>query len=226
METGYLLAFTTGLLGGFGHCIGMCGPLVASYTLADRSRGDRPLIKRLAPHLLYNMGRVTTYGLIGAVMGLSGSFVNVAGSLAGVQNVVSLVAGAIMIIMGLSISGINGNTAWIEKHNGAVLRMALCMRGSSPTFRYYPLGLLLGLLPCGLSYSVFIASAGTGGPLQGLWTALLFGLGTLPALLFFGTFMTALSTSLRGTIYRAGGALVIIMGIYFLFRGIKLYADL
>jgi len=227
METGYVLAFTTGILGGFGHCIGMCGPLVASYTLADRSSGARPLLKRLAPHLLYNMGRVTTYGLIGAVMGLSGSFVNVAGSLVGVQNVVAVIAGAMMIIMGLSISGIGGgNTAWIEKHNAAVLRTALRMRGSSPTFRYYPLGLLLGLLPCGLSYSVFIASAGTGGPLQGFLTALAFGLGTLPALLFFGTLMAALSASLRGTIYRAGGALVIIMGIYFLFRGIRLYADL
>jgi sulfite exporter TauE/SafE len=82
------------------------------------------------------------------------------------------------------------------------------------------------LLPCGLSYTVFIASAGTGGLLPGMVTTLLFGLGTLPALLLFGTILSSISASLRGRIYRASGGVVIIMGIYFLFRGIRIYAGL
>ena len=226
MEPGYLLAFTTGILGGFGHCIGMCGPLVASYTLAVPAQGARPVVATISSHLLYNLGRITTYGLIGAVMGLSGTFVNVAGRLAGSQNIVAVAAGVMMILMGLDIAGIRGGTSWIERHNSSVLRLAQRAGASQSWLRYYPLGLILGLLPCGLSYTVFIASAGTGGLFPGMVTALLFGLGTLPALLLFGTVISSLSASLRGAIYRASGIVVIFMGIYFLFRGIRTYAGL
>jgi sulfite exporter TauE/SafE len=225
METGYLLALTTGIVGGFGHCIGMCGPLVASYALAAPA-GPRPLSARLTPHLLYNMGRITTYGLVGGFMGLSGSFVNLAGRLAGIQNAVAVIAGFLMIVMGASIAGLLGPTAWIEKHNISVLRSARRIIESPSSFRFYSLGLILGLLPCGLSYTVFIASAGTAGMLSGAATALLFGLGTLPALLLFGSLFSVLTPSLRGRLYRAGGMLVIVMGIYYLVRGMKLYAGL
>lgn len=226
MGPDYLLAFTTGLLGGFGHCIGMCGPLVASYTLAGAPRGAVSFFSPLAPHLLYNLGRITTYALIGAFMGLSGSFVNTAGRLAGLQNVVAVAAGLIMIFMGLGITGIFGNTAWLEVHNLPVLLLAQRIRASSSPFRYYPLGAVLGLLPCGLSYTVFIASAGTGNAAAGMLTALLFGAGTLPALLFFGTAMSTLGAALRGRIYRAGGAAVIVMGVYFVLKGLRLYAGM
>jgi len=91
---------------------------------------------------------------------------------------------------------------------------------------FYPLGLLLGLLPCGLSSAVFIASAGTGSMVPGMLTALLFGLGTLPALLLFGTLLSSMSALLRSRIYRASGVLVIIMGIYYVIRGVRLYAGL
>ena len=225
MEPGYFLALTTGILGSFGHCLGMCGPIVASYTLSGSS-GSRPWSERLVPHLLYHGGRITMYAFIGALMGLSGSFVNVATSISGLQNTVAVLAGIAMVIMGLSITGIAGKTAWLESHNIVVLRYAKQVMSARSLLRYYPLGLLLGLLPCGLSYTIFIAAAGTGGLLPGMTTALLFGIGTLPALLLFGTALSYFSASLRSTIYRAGGALVIIMGIYFIFRGIKLYADL
>jgi sulfite exporter TauE/SafE len=226
MTTGYYLALTAGFLGGFGHCIGMCGPLVASFTLAGPSHAARPVVRSLSPHLLYNMGRITTYGIIGGIMGLSGSFVNVAGRIAGIQNAVAVIAGAMMVFMGMSIAGLAGNTSWIEKHNVPIIRSARRILASSSPLRYYPLGLLLGLLPCGLSYTVFIASAGTGGLLSGVATSVLFGIGTLPALVFFGAFIAALSSSLRGIIYRASGLLVIVMGVYFIVRGIRLYAGL
>jgi sulfite exporter TauE/SafE len=226
METGYILAFTTGVLGGFGHCLGMCGPLVASYSLSAPNAVERPSYSSLAPHLLYNTGRITIYGIIGGIMGLSGSFVNVAGRFAGIQNVVAVIAGIMMIFMGLNIAGLLSHLGWIEKHNSSVLRLAKVLRASSSPLRYYPLGLLLGLLPCGLSYTVFIASAGAGGILPGMLTALSFGLGTLPALLLFGSLISFAGASLRGRLYQASGALVVIMGIYFLFRGMSFYADL
>ena len=225
MGTGYLLAFMTGIIGGFGHCIGMCGPLVASYAMAGAAP-SRSLITRMVPHALYNTGRITTYALIGGIMGLSGSFINVAGRLADIQNIVAILAGVMMIMMGLSITGLIGTTAWIEKRNFSVLRAAQRITSSTSWARFYPLGITLGLLPCGLSYTIFIAAAGTGGLVPGMVTALLFGLGTLPALFTFGVAISSLGSSLRGMIYRAGGALVIIMGIYYLYRGISLYAPM
>ena len=226
MESGYVLALFTGLLGGFGHCIGMCGPLVASYTLATPAIGAQPMVNRVSPHVLYNLGRITTYAAIGGIMGLSGSFVNVAGRLAGIQNIIAMAAGGLMIVMGLNIAGLRGSTAWIEKHNFPVLRAARKVLGSTSIFRYYALGLVLGLLPCGLSYTVFIASAGAGGLLPGMLTSLFFGLGTLPAILLFGAVITFLSPALRGGIYRTGGVLVIIMGVYYMYRGLRIYVDL
>src|SRR6266540_6828598 len=139
MET-YLLAFTTGVLGGFGHCLGMCGPLVASYSLSATPSVARAAHSNLTSHLLYNTGRITTYGLMGGIMGLTGSFVNVAGRLAGIQNVVAVIAGIMMLFMGLSIAGLVGHLRWIEKHNFPVLRLARALRASSSPLRYYPLG--------------------------------------------------------------------------------------
>lgn len=223
MDAAYIMAFTTGILGGFGHCIGMCGPLVASYTLADRTTAGS--VSALGPHLLYNTGRILTYTFMGGVMGLTGSFVNVAAGLAGIQNAIAVAAGVMMIIMGMNISGIWGSTRWIEKNNLRVLLSAQRVRTSKFRLRFLLLGLVLGFLPCGLSYTIFIAAAATGSPLSGMVTSLLFGLGTLPALVIFGALVSALSSGIRTRIYRAGGVLVIVMGIYFLYKGIKLYAS-
>ncbi len=223
METGYIMAFMTGIIGGFGHCIGMCGPLVASYTMTGSRQFPSP-VSRMIPHVLYNTGRITTYMLIGGLMGLSGSFINIAGRLAHAQNAVAILAGIMMILMGLSIMGMIGTASWLEKHNVSVIRIAAGITASASPFRFYPLGLTLGLLPCGLSYTIFIAAAATGSLLSGMATALLFGIGTLPALLIFGALISALGASLRGRIYRAGGALIMLMGIYYLYRGISLYA--
>lgn len=223
MSTGYILAFTTGLLGGFGHCIGMCGPLVASYTLHDKDSLSR--FHALFPHLLYNAGRITTYVFIGALMGISGSFVNTAGKLSGIQNTVGILAGAFMIVMGLGIMGVFKKIRAMEMHNGLILRMMKNVREGSSPWRYFPLGLLLGFLPCGLSYSAFIGAAATGSMPSAMFFVLCFGLGTIPALLLFGLVMTYLSARIRGWIYRTSGVVVIITGIYFLARGLVSHAQ-
>jgi sulfite exporter TauE/SafE len=62
----YLLAFMTGLTGGVSHCVGMCGPIVASYSVAAGRPG-------FLPHLLYGAGRITTYAFLGGTLGLAGS---------------------------------------------------------------------------------------------------------------------------------------------------------
>lgn len=222
----YYLALTTGLFGGFGHCIGMCGPLVASYSLKSPSAAAVTRTSAWLTHVCYNAGRIATYMIIGAVMGLTGSFVNVAGKLAGLQNIVAVAAGIAMVAFGLSITGLWRGTAWIERRSSTVLRFAHRLLASTSRLRTYLLGMVLGLLPCGLSYTIFLAAAGTGSAAAGMMTALCFGIGTVPALLSFGAVISTLNTGLRIRIYRLGGVMVIIMGAVFIFRGLRDYAHL
>lgn len=210
--------FGSGFLGGFGHCIGMCGPLVASYALyAQSTDGQRIAV---LPHILYNIGRITTYSFVGAFMGFTGSFVNAAGGIAGLQNFAATTAGIIMVIMGLGVFGIFKGMNFIEKHNGTVIKAIRMVLESESIWRYYPLGILLGFLPCGLSYSAFIAAACTSDLLQGMALSVCFGLGTVPALLLFGLVVKRMSALFRERMYKAGGIMITLIGLYFIWRSI------
>lgn len=211
------LALTTGFLGGFGHCMGMCGPLIGT-TVLDASR--RTASQKAGAQILYHMGRLSTYAWLGAFFGWTGSFVNLAGNMVGLQNVVALVAGSIMILRGLEVLGL---FRWqliqaLEGRISFLLHGVRVVQTVDSIWRYYLLGLFLGLLPCGLSYSAFLAAAGTGSAPGGFLFALAFGVGTLPALLALGFLLGAISLRLRGWLYRAGGASLILLGGYFLFR--------
>jgi sulfite exporter TauE/SafE len=219
METGYIVAFITGFLGGFGHCIGMCGPIVASCTFHDNSSSQTG---GLLPHILYNTGRITTYMFVGALMGLTGSFVNVAGGMSGLQNIVALIAGLFMIVMGLNITGFIGTSSWFESHSSPMLKAGKELLYEKSVWRYLPLGALFGFLPCGLSYTAFIAAAGTGSLLSGMLLLLFFGLGTAPALLLFGVAASYITTKVRGVLYKSAGVIVVVMGGLFLYRGLKI----
>jgi len=227
---GLLFAFSTGLLGGFGHCLGMCGPLVGAFGLT--APPGTPALRVLRSQLVYHLGRVTTYSLIGAAMGLTGSFVNLAGRLAGFQDAVAVLAGTLMVALGLGAAGAAGWLTAVEgKVAGRVLRAVRGIagghgEGDEGAGRAYPLGLVLGFLPCGLSYSAFVGSAATGGMVPGLLFALAFGLGTLPALLAAGWAASRLGARARGLLYRAGGLLVALLGALFVMRGLHLHAAL
>jgi sulfite exporter TauE/SafE len=229
MTAGVLAALATGLLGGFGHCLGMCGPIAGAVGVAagHGAPGGSAARRALAVQLAYNAGRVTTYGFVGFAMGLTGSFVNTAARLAGFQDAVSLVAGALMILLGLGALGVAGFARRLEQRLSArVFRVARAVLAGGGAARSYPLGLLLGFLPCGLSYSAFMAAAATGHPASGLAVALAFGAGTAPALVVAGVAAGALGPRLRGALYRAGGALVVALGAGFVLRGLGFHVAL
>ena len=98
-ETLFLLYLSTGFTIGFGHCIGMCGPIVVSLSLSLKERSV------LVPHLLYNGGRITTYGLLGGVMGATPSFTRVVTSIASLQKGVMILTGMLIVVMGLAMAG-------------------------------------------------------------------------------------------------------------------------
>ncbi len=217
MSSAVAIAFVTGLLGSFGHCAAMCGPLVGSLALAAGPRGVR---RSLAGQLAYHAGRITMYGAVGAVMGLTGSFVNVAGRLAGVQHAIGIAAGVLMILLGAGVAGLS--TALRRLEARASLKVIALVRGlleGGGPGRLYPTGLALGLLPCGLSWTVFLGAAGTGSLPEGLLLALAFGIGTTPALLVVGLAGGLVGRRARGILVRAGGVLVALLGVLFVLRG-------
>lgn len=220
MEAGYLAAFTTGLIGGFGHCAGMCGPIIISCTLQDTSS----LVNRLISGALYNTGRIATYMFIGALTGLMGSFVNIAGKIAGFRHAVALMAGLFMILLGLNMCGLLKKTAWPEGRSGVLARAGASIVMEKSRWKYFPLGALFGFVPCGLSYSIFVASAGTGGFLPGMLVSLFFGLGTLPSLMLVNAAAAYMGGRLRGMLYKIAGGMVIIAGILFFIKGMQRYA--
>jgi uncharacterized protein len=211
------MAFATGLLGSFGHCVGMCGPLVGSLALAAGPLGAR---RAVLGQLAYHAGRVTTYAALGAAMGLTGSFLNVAGRLAGLQQAVAVLAGALMILLGLGAAGLSAALKRVEARASArVVALVRSLLDGGGAGRLYPTGLALGLLPCGLSWTAFLGAAGTGSVAEGFLLALAFGLGTVPALLAVGAAGAALGARGRGRLARAGGVLVALLGVLFVLRG-------
>ena len=199
------------------HCAAMCGPLVGSLALAAAPLGAR---RSLAGQLAYHAGRLTTYALLGGVLGASGAAVNLAGRLAGLQDAVAIGAGVLLVLVGLSAAGLSTRLRLLEARlSGRLSRLVRALLEGGGPGRLYPVGLALGLLPCGASWTAFLAAAGAGSLPGGLLLALAFGAGTLPALTLVGAAATAAGVRLRGALFRLGGVLVMLLGVAFLLRG-------
>lgn len=225
-ESVYPLLFVSGLLGGFGHCTGMCGPVVGAFSLC---LGER---RQLPPHLLYHLGRVTTYSLIGGAAGLAGSFLGLAAGIGRFQNAVAIGAGLLVVLAGLALGG------WLPRLRlpsgaddppGLMGRIARFARESGGPGVFYPLGLILGFLPCGLVYAALLTAARAGmeadGPasgfLRGFLAMALFGAGTIPSLLLVGKAIGFLGLRMRKNLYRASAAMVVFAGAVFLVRAFR-----
>jgi sulfite exporter TauE/SafE len=221
----YLIFLTTGFTVGFGHCIGMCGPIVVSLSL--NLKGKNLFI----PHLLYNMGRVITYTILGGVMGATGSFTIVAAHIAGIQRGVLIFAGIIIIVMALGMSGwIPLGRVFGDYYNldGLIPKSFKKLSQIKSTATYFPIGLLLGLLPCGPVYTALLAAAGAGmdaggvlvGIIKGMAVMISFGIGTVPALFLVAKLVDMGWLKKREIIYRIGTVLMIFIGLYFIANGI------
>jgi sulfite exporter TauE/SafE len=225
-ETLYLLYLSTGFTVGFGHCIGMCGPLVASFSLNLKEKSI------LVPQLLYHLGRITTYAILGGVVAAAGAFTMVAAHIERVQKGVMVFAGTLIVLMGFAMAGwlpvarIFGDQTspgrWISRGFGKLLKI-------KSTIVYLPLGLLLGLLPCGPVYTALLGAARTGmeapaiyhGVFAGMGLMTAFGLGTVPALFLVAKLADMGWLKSRDIIYKVGAVLIILVGIFFIIKAIR-----
>ena len=215
------MAFLTGLLGS-GHCIGMCGGLVAALSLSETGKQGGILFQ-----LLYNIGRITTYSGIGWLVGWLGSAFAYADTLAGFTRTLLIGSDIFVIIMGLGSAGLFAflkvNVMQLE-FPGPVLkitRMVAKLKKLPPALAAVPLGLIMGFLPCGFLYAMIIAAGQSAGSTNGALMMLFFGLGTLPALFLFGSTAHWLTAKMRAIMLRWAGFMVALIGAYNLYRHLR-----
>jgi len=200
--------FLVGLLGGV-HCVGMCGGIVTALTV--KMPGDR---MRWSLHLAYHAGRITTYAFAGALAGGLGSAALLLNGFLPAQIVLYIVAQLMLVALGLYLLGVSRYLDVFERA-GRVLwrRLQPLAAGLFPVRSLpgaYSVGLLWGLLPCGLVYSVLVTALVAGSAANGALVMLAFGAGTLPSLLAVGTLLPALQRLRRAQLVRqaAGGAII------------------
>lgn len=221
----FSIIFGLGLVSSL-HCIQMCGPVVVSFSL---SLSHRKASQQAFAHLAYNVGRVVTYGLLGAVAGLTGQVFDLAGKLAGVENIVAIVAGALMILAGLLMLDLLPHR-FLKRFDpllyASQFLKPLGKRISSPTIASkFALGLMLGFLPCGLIYAALLKAMATGTALAGSLTMMAFGLGTTGALFALGVVSSAFSLKLArlnasGWGSRLTAISVALLGAVLIWRGV------
>jgi sulfite exporter TauE/SafE len=204
---------TLGLLGGFAHCVGMCAPF--AMIVSRRYTPPAGYHAAMGAHAWYTMGRIATYAALGALAATLGSALDVAGAMLGFQRVAAVVAGGALIVWALV--NLSDRYPRLQTGGGWFAFVAGRLRGRVPA---HPLaiGLFLGLLPCGLLYSALIAAVARGGPLDGAVALALFGLGTAPALLGV-SLADQLLTRHRAVVGRLSQVFVLVMGVWFLWRG-------
>ena len=218
------LLFGTGVAMSLGHCIGMCGPLVTAFAMAQRDDGSRRL-SVAAPLAVYQLGRVVTYAAIGAGLGINGAPASLAGSPLAMMGVLSGVAGALMLVAGASLLGWLPLQRWLEaapfaRRAGEAIGRLLRARGWSSRFL---LGIANGFLPCGPVAAAAIAAAAMGTPAKGALAMAAFGAGTAPALIVLGVGAGALPVTVRTRLYRAGAVLVLALGTQLVLRALHAF---
>lgn len=205
-------ALVMGLLGSF-HCIGMCGPLALSLPV-QHLQG----FKKFLGIILYNLGRVITYATLGFILGLIGNqFV-----FFGWQQKISIALGILFLlylIFSLFPTRVKSiNWPWKQPVMKALGKMYQSKNLSS----VFIIGLLNGLLPCGLVYMALAGAFAAHHPSQSALFMGIFGLGTFPAMMSISFLGNVISLSFRNKIRKATPFIIGFMGLLLIVRGLNL----
>ncbi len=216
MEIGLIVsAIALGFASGF-HCIGMCGPIALSMGLTKKQAANFYL-----QNLTYQFGRIFTYSLLGALLGIIGQGFE----MAGFQKYLTIIAGVLLIIMAVFSFGgkdFASKIPFLSKFLYSV-KMNLGKLLQKADYRSrFTTGLLNGFLPCGMVYMALTASLAGGGIWQGALYMALFGLGTLPFMFAIVLAGNLMNQAFRVKVLKAVPVIMIILGGLFILRGLEL----
>ncbi|SFC50831.1 sulfite exporter TauE/SafE family protein [Clostridium uliginosum] len=210
----YMVLFVVGMLTSI-HCVGMCGGIMLTQSLSKNNilKEKQNKFKTLMPAILYNAGRMTSYTIIGGVVGALGSVLSLSLNVkAGLQ----IFAGLFMVIMGLNMAGFS-----IFRKLNIKLTWSSCSVKKKPKIPFL-VGMLNGLMPCGPLQTMQLYALGTGSAINGALSMFIFSLGTVPLMLGFGAISGFLSKGYTKQLLKFSGFLVIMLGIIMGNRGLAL----
>jgi sulfite exporter TauE/SafE len=203
----------------------MCGGIVIAYTSTKIDQKWSKGMQAIA-HVVYSLGRILTYVILGALFGYIGSVVTFS---AFANGILLMFAGVVMALAGLSLVGkIKFLTliepsltkfSWYQKS----FKMLI---GQKTLFSFFLLGMLNGLLPCGFVYFFAVTAASTTSPFWGAIVMLVFGLSTVPALFSLGFFVGLFQKyNYRNLMIKLASILVIGYGLFTLYNGYQFVRD-
>ena len=224
----YALLFVTGLLTSV-HCVAMCGGInlsqsLSSVTLSESS--SRSSRKIYLPSLLYNLGRVASYTLVGLVLGSVGFFLgggndgDVSIPLS-VQGCLKLIAGVFMLLTGISLLGIFPFLRNITPHLPSFLSKKIASV-QSKNLGPFIVGFLNGFMPCGPLQAMWVLALASGSPLYGALSMLFFCAGTVPFMLGLGSVVSILGKKYSGVVMKICAVLIVVMGLCIVSQGFSL----
>ncbi|KIM12816.1 MAG: beta-carotene 15,15'-monooxygenase [Sulfurovum sp. FS08-3] len=219
------IIITTALLASVGHCIGMCGGIVIAYS-STKLDGKESWARQSVVHGAYNMGRVTTYSAIGALFGFVGQVIAFTPTTKGVLFVLT---GILMILAGLSLVGglkFLNSAEFSIANNRWFARQFRTLIASRSLKSFYLLGVLNGMIPCGLVLSFAVFAASSASALWGAVIMAIFGLATVPTMFTLAMLTKVLQNgSLRGVMMKLAALMVISYGGYTLYKGYQFISD-
>ncbi len=195
------------------HCVGMCGPLVMAFPMA--SKYGHPMLNIF----LYNTGRVFTYALFGLFFGLIGRQFYIAG----VQKWISIIIGVLMVLITLyyfyTRRQNNFSISFLQKY---LQRMIYWLARKQNAGGIFLMGMVNGLLPCGMVYLALAGAVSTGAVADSILFMTAFGTGTLPLLAGVGLLGWKLSIPIRQKLLGFFPYITMMMGVFLVLRGLEL----
>lgn len=210
----FYAAFSIGLLGSL-HCLGMCGPI--AFALPVRTT-DKTI--RFLKYLIYNSGRVMSYAALGLVIGVVGKGLE----LAGVQQIISVTTGVLILISVLIFQN-TFKVSLLEKllapYKSALKRAFGSWIGKKGNYALFVMGVLNGLLPCGMVYMAMLGALSAGNALSGSIFMAAFGLGTVPLMMGVSLFSGTLGSWKRNIFQKAIPVAACLVAVLLIFRGLN-----
>lgn len=208
------IAFTLGIIGSM-HCIGMCGPLAIAF--CDRPEASTQ--QKLVSAFSYNFGRTITYATVGAIFGMIGSLLWIVD----MQKFLSIALGLLMVIsflLSIDLERYIQSTGLMSQGYRSINRQLSAMMQRSQDFHPFVLGMVNGLLPCGLVYLALAGALTSGSPMTAFVFMAAFGLGTFPAMLIIILGYGFFSMKIRALFRRILPAVSLCFGLFLIYRGI------
>ncbi len=207
----FIEGFIIGLMGSL-HCLGMCGPIVLAMPLQQKST-----VYKATAGLAYHIGRTLTYSIMGVVLGIIGMGLH----MVGVQRWVSMVMGAI-IMLSVFMPGLAHKIGYKVNISSLISKYFSKLLKGGSIWKMHLMGLLNGLLPCGLVYIALANALTKSSVIKSTWFMFAFGVGTVPLMFILMYFGNVLKDKVIIKFRKLIPILIFILGALFVLRGLNL----